>query len=566
MPPTPSPHAAPPFRVGVESILPGADDWFATIYGCWFGKYFTEEHLALALREVGAQFTLFYDSLAPRKPDACARITALCGRLGLPYLFNNTYGDIQGPWHADTGRAEYTPAQLRGAAAGGLFRGVVWDEVEHRQLHHYDCGPGPYFLDPRGLGVEAAYEALTAAIADPVGRYARDGAPSVAECVFPSLFHVLARAGMAPAPKLLKESFNPLMLALAIGAARQYDRECWAVLDLWGAHDYFWGSRTVGTLEGGNPGHSPDEYRSALLLAYWLGLDALYTEALYNLIVPVTTTPEEWAEIAAHPIRHRGAENPLVVNYRRKGYVLTVYGKLHRWFVQEYLPAHPRPFSFRDVRPEVAIIALPDSTWCRRDGVAWWPSRAALFGPDGPPKEARHEALLDAVHVLTHERVPRTGMSYFNEPFASRLRPVQERLKAARDFADYPNDCLHTGFCPLHGVVVYDHRVGVELLRGVPLLLYTGETLSPGTRAAVLNCVRAGAKCLALPHLLPELAGAAHPRVLLTADFTGAAARAFVAPHLGTADEVCYRFDRYLVRASAADGDEERLRFSCTAE
>ena len=55
------------FRIGVESVLPSSEDWWATIYGCWFGKYFTEEQLAMALREVGAQFSLFYDSLAPKK-------------------------------------------------------------------------------------------------------------------------------------------------------------------------------------------------------------------------------------------------------------------------------------------------------------------------------------------------------------------------------------------------------------------------------------------------------------------------------------------------------------------
>ena len=547
--------ASTPFRVGVEGILPGAEDWFATIYGCWFGKYFTEAHLAMALREVGADFTLFYDSLAPKKRDACRRITEMCAQMEMPFLFNNTYGDIQGPWLEGAGRAEYTPEQLDTATRSGQFLGVVWDEVEHRQLHHYDVGEGPYFFDPTGMEVEDAYEGLTAAVAEVVGRYAHHGAASVAELVFPSMTHLLARAGMIPAPKVLKESFAPIMLALAMGAAQQYGRECWAVLDLWGL-DFAWGSRTVHTLEGGNPGHSPDEYLSALKLCYWLGLDAVYTEALYNLITPVNTTPEEWAEIEANPIGHRGAENPLVMNYRKKGYLTTAYGKLHRWFTQEYLPRHPRPYTFRDVRPEVAIISLPDSAWAKRDGIEWWVSKAHLFGPGGPRKEARHEAIFDAVHLLTHGAVPRAGMSYWNEPYVAQRKEIAARYQAGNGFDEYPNDDLHTGFCPLNGVVFYDHRVSEALLRDVPLLICTGETLSDETRDAVLACVARGAKCLTLPHLLPPVAS---ERVLCTEDFAGDAARAFIAPHLGPADEVRYRFGETTVRVTPTGGDERRL-------
>ena len=43
--------------------------------------------------------------------------------------------------------------------------------------------------------------------------------PNVAEFVFPSMFHLFAEAGMVPAPKVCKESFNPQMMATAMGAA-----------------------------------------------------------------------------------------------------------------------------------------------------------------------------------------------------------------------------------------------------------------------------------------------------------------------------------------------------------
>jgi hypothetical protein len=559
------------FRVGVESVLPGADDWFASIYGCWFGKYFTEEHLGTALREVGAQFTLFYDSLAPRKPDACRRIADMCARLRLPFLFNNTYGDIQGPWVRDFGRAEYTPEQLAYAAATGLFLGVIWDEVEHRQLHQYDMGTnGPYFFDARGLSVTQCYDRMVESVREVTERYGRSGAASVAELVFPVSMHSLARAGMIPAPKLLKESYGPLVLAIAMGAALQYGCECWAVLDLWGVR-YFWGSRTVCTFEGGNPGHNTDEYRSALLLGYWMGLDAVYTEGLYNLIVPIHTTPEEWAEIRANPIRHRGTENPLVTNYRKKGYVLTEYGKWHRWFVRHYLPAHPRPFTFRDIRPEVAVIALPDTTWCRRDSATGFGSRQILFGPGGPAKEARHEALIDVVHVLTHGKVSREGLAEWASPEYRHHEEIRKSMDGFKDPCEYPYDDTHTGFCPLNGVVFFDHLVDEPRLKDIPLLICVGETLSESTSQAIRRCVQRGAKCLALPHLFPDLAAAQPKRgdsavisqgrgsMLLTDDVDGEAARAFVAPHLDAPDVVRYRFGDHEIRLSPLAGDERRL-------
>ncbi len=302
------------FQIGVESILPGEADWFATIYGCWFGKYFSEAQLQMALREVGAQFTLFYDSLAPKKPDACRRIAEMCTRLELPFLYNNTYGDIYGPWLEGTGRAEYRPEDLTRAAQTGLFRGVVWDEVEHRQLHGTDTGGLPYFIDARGKSPVQCYDELVAAVSHATSAYAACGAENVAEMVFPVLMHELARGGMHPAPKVLKESFNPLVLAIAMGAALQYDRQLWAVADLWGLVS-FWGSLFTGAYEGA-PAHSPDEYLSSLLLCYWMGLDAVYTEGLYNLIVPVHTTQAEWDDLAANMIRHRGQSNPLVLDYR----------------------------------------------------------------------------------------------------------------------------------------------------------------------------------------------------------------------------------------------------------
>ena len=556
------------FSVGVEVILPGGNDWWATIYSAWFGKHFREESLGKALRELGADYTLFYDSLAPGKVDACGRIADMCGRLDIPFLLNNTYGDIQGPWIPGTGRADYGEARLRDATATGKCLGLVWDEVAHRQINAVDTGDGPYFFDATGLDVGTCHDRLVAEVTRIVGEYEAHGVASVAELVFPVLMHPLACAGMTPAPKVLKESFNPLVLAIAMGAALQYGRPLWAVADLWGVIP-FWGTIFHDDREG-NPGHSPDEYLSALLLCYWLGLDSVYTEGLYDLIVPVHTTPEEWEDLRTHPIHHRGADNPLVMNVRRDGYMLTAYGKYHRWFAKQYVPAHSRPFTFRDVRPRVAVIALSDSTWCRR-GASSFASSDTLFGPTGPAKQARHEAILDAFHLLTHGAVPREGITWHNEPMASRHQAIAEQIRRDGRMA-YPYADDHTGFCPLDGVVVFDHQVAEEHLRGISLLICTGEALSEETQMAVWRCIRSGARCVTLPHLFPEMsaryegtpfevkigAGA----MLVTEDLMAESARRWIERELGASDQVHYRFGAWDVTLAPRDGDERRLDVS----
>jgi hypothetical protein len=553
-----------PFRIGVESIIPSKDDWFATIYGTWYGKYFTEEQLGNALKEVGAEFTLFYDSIAPKKTNGCVRATDMCQRLGMPFLFNNTYGDIYGPWIPGAGHAAYKQEDLEYARKSGLFRGVIWDEVEHRQLHQVDAGRAPYFVDTKGLTSEQCYEQLVKTIR--AAGYHRQGIPDVAEFVFPSMFHIFAEAGMIPAPKVLKESFNPAMIAIAMGAALQYDRELWAVADVWGLVP-FWGSIHQLPYEG-NPGHSPDEYLSALMTVYWMGADALYTEGLYDLITPFPTTPEEWKEIEENPIAHRGKDNPFVNWPRKRGYILTTYGKYHRSFARHYVPAHPRPYSFREVKPEVAIVAFPDSAWCKPGAAPNWVSNTRLFGPDGPTKEARHGAVFDLWHILTHGKVPPNGLSCHNEPFTASREKIARQIQNNPD--DYPLDDPHSGFCPLNGVVVFDHKVGWQRLQGVPLIICTGEMISAETQQAIDTCVRNGAKCLTLPHLLKQFAAdapPAEPRLvptgkgsyLVAKNFNQPAVQEFVAPHLGPPDEVRYTFGSHTVHLKPTCGDERRL-------
>jgi hypothetical protein len=52
-------------------------------------------------------------------------------------------------------------------------------------------------------------------------------------------------------------------------------------------------------------------------------------------------------------------------------YRLTEFGKILRWFCREYVPAHLRPYTFREATPEVVIARFPDTCWGQR--YSGWP-------------------------------------------------------------------------------------------------------------------------------------------------------------------------------------------------
>jgi hypothetical protein len=250
-------------------------------------------------------------------------------------------------------------------------------------------------------------------------------------------------------------------------------------------------------------------------------------------------------------------------NVRRKGYLVNVYGKYHRWFATEYVPKHPRGYTAHDVEPTVALIRFPDSCWCRR-GKNVLLGSDSLFGPGGPPKQPHHEDWLDLWHILTHGRVPNTTLWLCSSR-------TEARLDSAVD--DYPSASHHPAFTPLNGVVVYDHLAPESLLQGIPLLLCAGELLSEETTGAVMNCVERGAHCLMTARLAPKgmlsgFSGAplllqpGKGQILLVPDFRNEASRSFIAPFLGPTDEIRYRFKGRDVILKPVAGDLNRLAVS----
>jgi len=390
--------------------------------------------------------------------------------------------------------------------------GIMYDEAAHMQNSRNKVAgmDSPWIFDPEGHTLEGAADGFTEAVREVGDLHGEYGIPLSTEHVFPVLFHGFARAGWTAGTKVLKENWSPAYVACALGAALQYDTELWITPDLWGM--------------GGYPGHSPDEYRSALLLAYHMGADCIYTE---NLAFEERTNP-------------RGG----MVRMTEDDYELTEWGEVTKWFAKEYMPQNPREYDFRDIKPRVALVRQPDSCWGQSD--SWLPNM--LFGHKEWPSNETTEAWLKIWHLLSRGVISEHSLSWHNT-----------KLRLARPYQF---------FCPLDGVVVFDHLVGKEHLQGVEVIFLTGLGGSDETLAAIEECVAEGATCVGLPHLMPgrvpeggELREGKGLWVS-TSDFLAPRVAERVKHVIPEGDVIRYRFGDQTVTFRPIDGDMNNVGVS----
>jgi hypothetical protein len=331
--------------------------------------------LLLAIRDLGVNFLQVHINPQQLDNGEFEELLGFCRATGLRFALNNETSN----WVADGGRGRFVaaggchrwdldPEALRKAAATGLFEGVVYDEGEHMQLcrNFYSKLPEkvhrkPYLVETTGMTLIQAYDAFLAASRTVREHNRAHGtAPGshgrmIVESVFPALWHPLARADVTLCPKLLKESIHPVVLALALGAVKQYGVELWLTPDQW-------------FRERGFPGHTVEEYTASLRLAHLVGVDNIYSEYIYAFC------------------RFQGAV-----------YDLTPYAQAMREFMTEWRPAHPRNYTYRDYEPEVAIIRFPDSDWGQASCHYW----NLLYGAENLQSTAETREWLQVWNLLT---------------------------------------------------------------------------------------------------------------------------------------------------------------------
>lgn len=321
------------------------------------------------------------------------------------------------------------------------FLGFMLDECDHMQLNahwpvveYYGYGGRHYFADTDGLTLDEAQEAVEKGMKDRVQKLKIDGKDVAGEYLYPGMMHTAARAGLSASPKILKETYGPVMIAAGLGASLQYGG-CFGIdCDAW------WHPETVG--------HTDKRVESSLKLAYWAGADRIYMEGGFG--------------VCGHPSE-------------------TVQPQLLKQFAKEYLSDRTRGYSWRDYRPEVAIIRQDDTCFdIRQKHPGEYPG--PLYGHISAKEE--NTEWLNLLNLLSHGYVRNDSASHNWE-----CRSILAR----------------TLFAPFYKLVIFDETVTGTILDSIKLFFLTGPKISPDTMEEVRKKVKEGAACVIPERLAPKI-------------------------------------------------------------
>lgn len=446
------------------------------------------------------------------------------------------------------------PDEILGALAvtPGVV-GIVYDELEHMQINNsYNVGKGdlPALADTRQLQLPEAQEAILKRLRELKAQHEAYGLKLVAETVWPAMHHLFAQAGWIIAPKILKESFTPVPVDLALGAAIEYQEtgtEVWINPDLWFCGHY--------------PGHSTDAMRSALVYAHWLGVPRIYQE---NLDYVNVKNPEHQASAAKgfdYATAQRGKHHPDTLDRRGSlveysdtdHFQLTPYGKVMQEYAAVYRPENPVPYSWREARCRVAIVRFEDSVW----GQSHSSFPDTPLGSKAVKSTPASEAWFGIWHRLSHGTIPSSTVSFHSKYI---------KYKRGPQF-----------FIPAPPTLVFDHRIGDVHpdfdFRGAQIIFATGIELTPATSALLECAVKDGRIVVALEHLAPasireqfarsgvdELEiPVGRGRWVIARNFLGPKVLAELQPYLGPENELQHQFGEHFVQVRRVDDDRVEI-------
>lgn len=528
-----------------------------------------------AVKELGAQFLVdHYLEVATGKSLEENRKTTLerLDRLGV-YLDNS---GIDFFWNLETAnwvrRAEYEPGVnlfepepglhyfnmppevLERYAAHPQRRYVVFDEFEHMQMNQsrfmfpQASGAHPAIADTRQMQLPEAYEAILSQLVKIKAEYSAQNVQPVVETVWPSMHTIFARAGWTLSPKVLKESWTPVPIATAMGAALEYRKngaDLWLNPDLWFCGHY--------------PGHSIDAFRSALLFSHWMGVSHFYAENMDFVNVRGVIHQSDKAKGFDYSKATPGKAHPdavsvlgsLVFYPDSSTFTLTPYGEVFRWYAKEYRTQNPVPYTWEDALCDVAIVRFPDGDWGQQGSFF----KDTLLGSDVAKSTEQTRAWISIWHLLSRETIPLEGLS-----FHARGVKYQQGPRF---------------FVPSPATLVFDHRVGDELpgfdFRGAKVVFLTGIAATPATLETAYNHALNGNTVISLPHLLPQPvqlrwdrhADKSQPlqidvgrgQWIITDNFLHQTVRSAVQPVLPAEDEMVYRFGEHRLVFRNVDND-----------
>lgn len=522
-------------RIGIQSSVMGWDDpWqeeacrrlMRTGEGKWFPSQDPTpeaEELLGCVKDLGADFYLH--SVMPEQSEELGRFIEDANRAGLSFMLNNEFGDINGPHTPGTNRYDIPAADVEKAAKTGKLLGLIYDETEHLQMHPdiysrlRENAPRLYqWTDPAGKSLQETEEAVAEAVRAMAGTYGPE-APMFSEQVFPVLYHALARGGLHPCPKVMKEEFQSVQLSSALGAARQYGRQFGVCADLWGPDVGPWFTRIWAF-----PGHSPAEFASALRLAYLTGPKFLFVENIDGL-----------------------------VRYGSGGFRKTEFGEAFERFAKEFVPAHPLPYTYADASADIVVIRSDDGEITSAPAGMG----AKLYGGDFP-RDERTQSVFQVFHLLSHGTVTKNGITFFlpefEYPAAKYARNAEtiSRLPLERGLPEAERSHVHPLFYPMHNVLVFDEHADAQTIGSPRLIFLAGSRMTDACLAAVEEKVREGAVCIAASWLLPQENRRSRRdgrgQWIVVEDFLGDDAREAAAPWIGSRDCWSMKFGEYELR------------------
>lgn len=520
-----------PILLGVDTA---GSEWINKC-GNAFGEH--PEQVKKALNDLGVNFVVYHLFPTPGDENMASCVKSIDDTMrscGLKYMLNNEAPNFVKSAEVDPGVNEFSHPdgthrwdlrmswldQILPPKKGGepALLGVTYDECEHMQLtgnqfvmvHDEPKFDAPFFVDTKGKDLETSYNVLVQKCKQLKRIHYENRLVLSTEDVWPDMFHIFARAGWTITPKILKENLSSVVMAISLGAALEYQdmgTDLWVSPDLWCKQYY--------------PGHSPEALKSALLMGYWLGADGLYVE---NLDYPGESYKR-------HP---EASPTGSLLTWKPNGsYDLTNYGMIVRDFYKTYVPNHLRSFSWRDYRPRVAIIRLPDGAWGQRDSSF----RDRLLGNPDHPMDEQSAEWLDIWPILTHG-VARPGAISINN------RSV---------YPEYP----WPFFVPIDSVAVFDHLVTGPVLDSVECFIVCGHAISNRTFDEVAARVRNGACCIISKSLYEAHATSKLPGKWIIVDsFTDPSVTTALKPYLGSPSLARFRFKDFTVEFKVAENKD----------
>lgn len=488
------------------------------------------------LEEYGVDFLM--QQVMPGEAEHMAFLDEMMHHKRLGFLMANEFSNINLRFVPGTNRGDFSEAVARRAKQHPGFLGFLYDETEHLQVHPniYRRDPSAptrwQWADPTGKSLQQLEDAVTGAVAADCRRLE---SPLFSEHVFSILFHAFARGGMNLMPKLLKEEYQSVQLASALGAAVQYRVDFGLCVDMWGPDVGPWFTR-----KWGFPGHSPEEFENGLKLAWHYSPSLMFVENV----------------------------DPLARFSQERGFEDTEFGEIFRRFVKEYVPAHPLPYRFSEALADIAFVRADDGLFSA--GGAF--DGRTMYGSEELAIDEHHKSVFRAWHLLSQGTVPDDQIYYFGPRYETGKRhfPVTpetiRQLPLPNGVPKAPAEARHGLFYPMNGVLAFDQHLAYHQLEPAKLIVLAGSRATPGCVNAILRRVSQGATLVAVPWLMPP--DCRHTRelgkgkMIISERFDEPELLDRIKHDLGSRETWSQRFGAYRLVVRNPSGDGVRLDFA----